>query len=439
MHFSDDELTRFHKDREQMAQHDAIASHLAACPDCRETLALFDEMDGALADPRVWEQVPTFLKQPPGLERLLAEKRRIERQNAEALRKLAPHLKSAMHFEDAEVPENARFHDAGVVRMLTARAASLRDSQPKFALQMASAAVHVARKLDGEPLLLACALRERANALRFVGKFKEAIAALDEAEPIFRTLPDAPFELAMVDCLRGLVLLEFDNRSAQALELGRRATRTFQEYGDQQRELIGRLLEAEAASNLEGAAAGAQAYQRVISLSLKLGQRAIAAHAYNNAAIKYAELGDFEEAQRHYTEALARHDELGNAVGAANTEWELARLCALRGELESGEKALAVARRKLLQLGLKEAHALATLDWAEARLALQKPEGVAAACREIVLRYESEGATRNARLAMAYAHEALARGTAEPALLREIRNYLLQLPGKPSVAFRPAT
>ncbi len=443
MHFSHEELAGFRKSRERAAHDDLIASHLATCSECRETLALFDEMEEAFANPVVWEEVPVIATAPRGMKQLLDEKVRIETENADALHRLAPHLKSAMHFENAEIAENPRFHDAGVVRMLTSRAAAIRDSQPKFALLVSTAACDIARKLSQEPkasqkLLLACALRERANALRFVGRSKDALETLDVAEPLFRELPDAAFELAIVDYVRGTALLEFDERYPEARELAIRAIRVFREHGDHYRELSARLLYAGAVAGLEGHAATAQAYERVISLALHLDECDIAGDAFHNAATEYAELRDFEKAAAYYSEALVRHDLVGNAVVKANTEWELARLLVLRGELERGAIALVDARKRLLELGLRQAHALATLDWAEARLALQRPDGVAAACQQIMLRYESEGATRNARLALAYVHEALAQGTATTTLVHGVRSYLAQLPRNPQLRYQPA-
>jgi tetratricopeptide (TPR) repeat protein len=444
MHYSDDELWTFNKDRSQAAHQTAIETHLAECADCRVTLALFDELDEAFRKPEVWNQVPAFLARPTGLDGLLAAKAALERQNADALRRLGPHLKSPVNFENANVAYNARFYDAGVVRMLTAEAAALRDSKPKFALQLATAACFVARKLDSEPrdsqqLLLASALRERANALRYVGKFKDATTALDEAESILRELPDSVFDLAIIDYIRSTVAIQFEDRSGEALQLARSSLQTFRQYGDRERELAARLIEAESLGNLRGGSEAVDAYERVILLSQQLGRKEIGAHAYHNAATAYAELHNVDKAERYYAEALARYDELGNSVGKVTTEWELARVLVLRGRLEEGSKALDLARRNLLELGLREDHALATLDWAGARLALNRPEAVATACREIMLHYESEGATRNARLALAYVQEALRQGTASPRLIRQVRDYLAQLPRDPSAIFQPAT
>src|SRR5206468_5369568 len=108
-----------------------------------------------------------------------------------------------------------------------------------------------------------------------------------------------------------------------------------------------------------------------------------------------------------------------------------------RGDLATGEERLAGARRELQELGMQNDHALATLEWAEVRLARGETEGVAAACRGMVVRFESEGMMKNSRLALAYVHEALARGTATPALIRHVRHYLEALPTRLDETFVP--
>jgi tetratricopeptide (TPR) repeat protein len=442
MHYSDDELATFRKDRSQAAARATIEAHLAECSDCRETAELFAEFDESLRDPGVWDDVPVFLPPARCPVEILAAKASIEKENAEAVRKLTPHLKSPLHFEDADVAGTARFHDAGVVRMLTAEAVAVCERNPKFALQLATAALEIARKLATEParsreLLVAIAHRERANALRLLGKFRDAIAALDESEHISRRMPHSVFDIAIVQYIRATVVIEFEERAGKALELARSAIQTFREYGDQQRELAARLVEAESLRIVSGSAQAAAAYEEVIILARKVDRNDILAHACHNAASAYAELGQLDRSERYYAEALARHEEQGNAVGKANCEWELARVLVLRGQLESGVRALEAARCSLFQLGLREDHGLATLDWAGAQLALNRPEGVAEACREIIPHYTSEGATKNARLALAYVHEALRHGTATPTLIRHVRHYLTQLPRHPSAAFQP--
>jgi len=439
MHYSIDDLSQLRAHATDDPRRAAMEAHLAECSDCRETLALFDEVEEGLRSREVWENVALFAAPPAGVEEALAEKAAIEREDADATRRLSPLLKSAMHFDEARILGDTRFHHAGVVRMLLAKAATVREQSPKFALRIANAACEIARRIIEPPrfqgLLLARGLRERANALRFLGEFRRVLATLDEAEGILCRLPDGAFDLAIVAYIRSTVLVQFEERSEEAIALAQAAARVFREFHDTEREMAARLAEALAVLQLRGAAAAAQVFETLISLARNAEQKNILAYAYQNAAVAYAELPNLDKAERYYLEALALYDELGVAVEKARVEWELARMLALRGRLHDAAIALDRARAKLFELGLRDDHALATLDWASVRLAVGRSEGVAQACRQIIVHFESERATRNARLALAHLAEALGAGQATPALAQTVRAYLRDLTRHPAALF----
>ncbi|MGH9423927.1 MAG: hypothetical protein ACRD3J_28380, partial [Thermoanaerobaculia bacterium] len=115
--------------------------------------------------------------------------------------------------------------------------------------------------------------------------------------------------------------------------------------------------------------------------------------------------------------------------------WKLASVAVARGNLAEGARRLDASRTELAQLGLTNDAALATLEWAEVRLALEQPDGVADSCREIVMVFANEGMQRHAKQALAVLHDTLVAGHATPVLVRHVRAYLEQLPARPSEAF----
>jgi hypothetical protein len=54
-----------------------------------------------------------------------------------------------------------------------------------------------------------------------------------------------------------------------------------------------------------------------------------------------------------------------------------------------------------------------------------------------MIRFESEDMMKNARLALAYVHEALARGRATTELIQHVRTYLELLPANPAAGYLP--
>jgi tetratricopeptide (TPR) repeat protein len=202
--------------------------------------------------------------------------------------------------------------------------------------------------------------------------------------------------------------------------------------------LRAKILEAACLLYLSRPVEALAATEEVISRARGEGDRKILVYGLKNAAEMLVELRDLARAETYYSEALALFDELGIVVESARSEWLLARVAGMRGALQSSTEGLAASRAKLFELGLLDDHALATLDWSEFRLALDEPAGVAEACRQIILRYESESMTRNARLALAHLQEALRKENATPSLVREIRDYLALLPRYPHRPFAPS-
>lgn len=401
------------------------------------------EFESLAADPAVWRDVDTFRHLPPRLGEARAARAAIEAENAQAARRIAPLLKSPLRFLDAGVAEDAALRTPAAVRMLCAEAHALLDRWPKFSATIAAAAAAIAKKLDvpvaARQFLLATALRERANALRFLGSFQEALEALDEAETLFRAgdASLAPFELAIVYYIRGTVLIQLDETTADALAISIRAADAFQSYGDQSREMSARLLNGLALLHLRRPAEALHAFEQVIADARGMDHKRMMAHGFKNAALASADLHDLDEAERYFADALAIYDELGMTIEQARVGWALAAIPVARGRLDEGAAALEGARRDLLRLGLKDDHGLATLEWAEVRLALGRSDGVQEACRQIMLEFESEGMMQKARLALAYVHEALARRRATPELLRSVRTYLAELPRRPDISFTP--
>lgn len=445
-HLTDPELNAYLSDDASTSDRAAVERHLAQCAECaecREDLAAAKELDMSFRDPGAWEEAEKFSARPPRLDAALARKAAIERENTDAARRLDPLLSSPLRFEDANIAEHPRFRTAGVVRMLCTKANEMHDRWPKFSVELAGAAYKIALKLEGislsaKRLLVAVALRERANALRYLGRFGEALKDLDDAEKLFSAPADAataPLDLAIVAYIRSVVLIQYDETTPKALDLSHRAVEVFHEYGDDSRELSARLVEATALRYLNRPGEALEAFDRLIADARLLEQRGVLAYAYQNEALPYVDLRRFDDAERCYAEALALYDELGVTTEKPRIEWALAAIPMARGDLQAAANALEASRPDLLQLGLRNDHALATLEWVEVRLALNQPAGVEAACREIIVEFESEGMMRNARLALAYLHEALAKKSATPELVRKVRNYLEILPRRPQLAF----
>jgi tetratricopeptide (TPR) repeat protein len=327
-----------------------------------------------------------------------------------------------------------------MVRMLGAAANERHESRPTFSLELTVTACTIAKALPqtngaGRRLSMGMALRERANALRYLGKFNDALRALEYAERFFDTSPGADdFDLAIVWYIRAAVLMKSD-RLSEGTVAARDAARVFHEYGDRERELSSVMAEACCLLLSGHAQDAADTFVRVADLAREQSNTRVLASALQNGAVALVDLQQLERAERFYSEAIVLYDELRVPTEKARTMWALGSVAVARGHLEDGAARLDGSRKELAQLGLTNDAAQATLEWAEVCLALNLPEGVAAACRKIVVVFNSEGMQHHAKEALAALHEALRAGKATPDLVRSVRVYLDQLPANPTQPF----
>jgi len=440
-HYDDEILIAYLVDASLVGDAAAIEAHLDVCGRCRDEVEVLRAFGETMRERAAWDEVDALRTSPERLAQTLALNASIEKEDRAAAWMLARYLRSPLLFRNAEIAAQARFRSAGAVRVLCAAAYKLHEQRPRFSHDVATEAWKIAARLPEEhPLRRVClgmALRERATALRYLGRFAEALEALETAEALASGTASADgFDLALVWVGRATIYMKSD-RLQEAIPLAQNAARIFREYGDDEREAAARIVEGACFMFLGDAAHAARAFERVIVNADKRHDVVVLASAMNNAAVAYTDLRQLDRATSYYTKAIALFDELQRPTEAARARWALASILVASGELPRGIAALAAAREELASLSLMNDAALATLEWAEARLAADMPAGVAEACRTIMMTFGSEGMERSARVALAYLHEALARGTATPKVVRHVREYLRDLPSTPERAFAP--
>jgi tetratricopeptide (TPR) repeat protein len=408
-HYDDEILNAYLLDASLVDDAAVIEAHLEVCGRCRDEVDVLRAFGETMREPAAWDEVDALRTSPERLTQALALSASIEKEDRAAAWMLARYLRSPLLFRNAGIAAQARFRSAGAVRVLCTAAYKLHEQRPRFSYDVAMEAWKIATQLpEDHPLRRVClglALREQATALRYLGRFAEALEALDKAETLARGTPSADvFDLALVWTIRATVYLESE-RPADALPLAQAAARVFRDYGDEYRECAAAIFEASSHLLMGAPDRAARAFERVIVSAEKRHDNVVLASAMNNAAVAYADLGQLDRAAGYYAKAIALYDELQRPTEAARARWALASLLVASGDLLGGIAALAAAREELASLSLMNDAALATLEWAEARLAADMPAGVAEACRSVMVTFGSEGMERSARVALAYLHE----------------------------------
>jgi tetratricopeptide (TPR) repeat protein len=440
-HYNEDELSAYALRPEATDDRRAVEQHVSGCRDCRDALDVIEAFDTALHDPLPWEvadAMPARREAPP---QLLDQARAFAAADAQARELVMPLVDSAIRFREARIDEDPRFCTLAVIRLLCKIANGMHERQPQFGLVLADTALRIAEKLP-EPLrgrsawYTGTAWKERANALRYVGRFRDAEEALDWAEESFEGDDHVePFDLATVAYVRATVYCETE-RFVEAAQLARDAATVFQLYGDKRRYLSARMAEAGSFYCVDRYAEALPTFEAIALEARAAKEMFLLAAALHNAASCYTRLGSFEKASAYYADALAVVTELEVPTDRARILWALAALKVESGQYDDGLPELERAHAQLVSLGLMNDAALATLDLIAGLIAVGDTDRVPELCRAVSATFAAEGLSRNARKALAYLSEAVGSGNAAPEAVRHVRTYLARLAVHPREEFQ---
>jgi tetratricopeptide (TPR) repeat protein len=440
-HYTEDELSAYALRPEAIDDREAVEQHVAACCDCRNTLEVIEAFDSALHDPLPWEMaesMPVRREAPPAL---LDHARTIAAADARARELVMPLVDSAIRFRAACIEDDPRFYTLAVIRLLSKVANGMHERQPQFGLVLADTALNIIEKLPANlraqsAWYAGTAWKERANALRYLGRFKEADEALDRAEEAFKSDDHVePFDLAIVQYVRATLYCQME-RFDDVVSLGQSAAETFHLYGDTRRYLSALLVEGLGYYSANRDRESAEIMERVAPLARSAHETDLLGRALLNAANSYTRLREYAKATAYYTDAISVMDALDLPTESARLNWAMGALNIEQGDYDSGLAGLERSRVQLQQLGMSNDAALATLDLVAGLLAAEKPERVPELCRAITLTFSSEGMMRNAKKALAYLTEAVTSGDATPESVRHVRAFLEHLPEHPHEEFQ---
>lgn len=429
-------LTR-HLTEEELLIATSEHPHVRACEDCRQELKNLDTFIETLGAPRVWNEQEPELERPaprlPGLDVAF----RLEEEEEEA----GPSVAEILRQPERAAEILARYRlSAGVLHAATTAARQLLDTNPQHGYDLTILAERLAANVnwEGYPVVIAAEHRgrifkERASALRLMGRHEEALASVDAARAEYGRTVAAAHALAALDYVAAMVLRE-QGRLAEARELVTRAAMTFTDYGDQTRLLHCRLLEG-----LIAATGGELRGARELFLELlhsAADDLPVRAQLHNNIGQLSVDLGEYELAATHLLQALGVYRELGMLTEEIRTKWGMARLVVRTGKTPEAIARFHEAESAFLRVGMQVEAALVALDRIETLLATGDRASVTEECRRIYERFQRAGLARNALMALGYLAESLERPAPGIALGR-VRTYLERLRSEPALLFLP--
>ena len=444
-HYDEAALQDYLDDPDAFAGRADLERHLAACAQCREAFEELRAFDVTLSNHVVWdagEAAPAG--DPPEAIRALAGL--LDEEDAEAERLLRPLLGSPAIFRRANITALPFMRTAGIVRKLSAEARELRERPPMHALVVADAAIAIADQLplSRYPAPLLDELRgnswfERANVLRYLGRYPEALDALDISARAFGGSPVSAFTGATVDYLRSVIYVELD-RNDDARRLARRSARVFRQFGENERFIHAKIVEASVLFHEDRMLDARALFLSLIPIAKTLLRPETLARLFANAANCELRLGEFDSAESYLSRALSLYEALGLETGKIRTRWNIGSLRIAAGDVAEGLVRLREARREFEQIGAHTDAALVTLEIVEALLSTGERRAAREAaelCSGLAESFAAVGMTGNALTALAFLRQAFETGQATPDLVRHIRRYIETRPDQDGNPFIP--
>jgi tetratricopeptide (TPR) repeat protein len=445
-HFNDDELAQYAFDPEGSLLSDQIEQHILDCPICEAQLSFIRTIDEGLKDEESWDisnAIGGSIGDAPDVTSLVELAARVESEDAEAVALLAPFLESPLRFGWADVSRKERFRTPGVVRVLCHAALAACEKNPLHALDLADAAVGIAEELPADYYparaihgLRGLAWKDRANALRYLGRYGDALASLDESERAYRLLRASSLELAVVDFVRATVLVSGD-RFDDALVCVRRCAPVFREHREEVRYRHSRLLEATVLFMLRDLQAARPILIDLLAGARLNGDPMLTGRAAHNLGLVELDLGELAEAKDHLSLALRIYDEIGVSTEATRTRWSLARLAAASGELDDALLRFRAVREEFARKGITVDEALVALDMADLLLATGNSAAAGAIAAELFGTFRAAGMVTSTLTALGFLHEAAATGRLTPKVVQHVRVFLERSQRQPELLFAP--
>lgn len=441
-HYRDDELLAYLDFNGDVVDVERIARHLSSCDDdCNERLSDLRTLTALFSDPTVH----AFSRRS---DRVVSRDEVFELQRYEEARRCSRDAEAAFaallgrpveswpwYLEATTSAEECE----QLVRRIVADARQRLDRSPERALDLLNGAAEIANALPDGPAAAeerAALEKERANALRMLGRYRDALAALDAATLLLRRLPAPTYDLAFIEWGRATVLFGM-SRYSEALGLARAVTRTFRSFGDIERAQQVRVLEATILCDQGEVLIARTAYRELAEYFRNAGDRELVARITANLAECEVRLDHPEDATRFAAAAMREYEALHKPVEKIRVHWSLGYSLMRQGYDDAAADALSGAAAAFRNFGMLAEAADVELDMAELLLRRGDWLGVERLARNAAAVFASSDAPVHRARAFGYLQEAVANRTATVDLVAYIRAYVVRAKWDSDAPFEP--
>jgi tetratricopeptide (TPR) repeat protein len=265
--------------------------------------------------------------------------------------------------------------------------------------------------------------KERSNALRLLGRYPEALAALDAAEGFLKYLPAPAYDQNFVDWNRATVLF-YMTRYAEALPLSMLVVDTFRRLGEADYAQQSRILVANIFCE-QGNVLGAHAmYREVLSYFDAQRNRELVAQLNANLAECEVRLDHPDEALRFAGEAMRGYEGLGKRTEVVRLRWILGYQLLRRDHLVAALDVLEGASEEFESLGMVAEAGGVGLDIVEIHMRQEKWDLAAQLGEHLIKVFTASEAPVHQVQAVTYLRESVEARRATVELLDYVRFYV---------------
>ena len=399
-----------------------VRAHVAACDACRErTEALTNvvafERDRRSADARRAELRETA--------------RRLMRERGDAEELVAKLVRATAREEWPGLASREELRNIGGVERLIAEVQFRMEREPQAALTLSNIATTIAETLPNDhypPVVLAQlraqAWKARANALRYLGRYGDALEAIDRADERLSGFATVAHDRALVQLSRAIILFQ-TNRFSEALSLLGDCHTVFTDHGDTRSALSCGIVEGNVLYEQKRYREATAAFTPLLAEARDLGDVESEARLHNNLGYCATHLGHTSAANVHFSEAIARFHDLGLDAEATRTQRGAGTLLIARGALFAGLAYLGDARAALAAHGMIEEAGLCGLRIAEALLGRGDHREAARVAGEVVHEFSIAGIEHRVIEALEQLRSAIDAAEASPENVRQLHDYIV--------------
>lgn len=439
-HYESWELLAFIEEARDIVDVDAAAIHIDTCDICGAAMREWRSFMGLFFDRDVYEfarrkTMRLFAAQIADAQNVA---RRIIVEDAAAEYTFTTLLDCPIEAWADHLSAKPELRTEGLIRRLIREARGEYDRRAERALTLLEVGVTIANSLSDVAAIAeqrATLAKERANALRMLSRYPEALESLDEAERFLSDVPITGADRALIDWARATVLF-YMTRYSEALPLVRAASAELMRFGELPRAQQARLLEAGILYEMGEVESALQMYEELASYFFSLDDAETTARILADRAECEMRLDRPGIARAHAERAMRLYEELGKLSEKTRVQWTLAHMLLRQGRAEEAVSELGAVASAFETLGMRAEAGGALLDILEIHIGRREWEDAIPLARHLAGLFTLLETSVHAATAYAYLREAVEAQRASSELVAYIRTYA-ELPDTAEVPFVP--